>query len=83
MNMGPYFHISPRMVTCLASEGREDEAKGGRIAYAGRAPSAATATGYHYVHLAEEASLVDQALNLENPGNPGAARAADIKRLVA
>lgn len=36
----------------------------GRIRYAGRAPSAATSTGYIAVHLREQAGLVNDALTI-------------------
>eukprot|EP00197_Chlamydomonas_leiostraca_P002032 CAMPEP_0202857420 /NCGR_PEP_ID=MMETSP1391-20130828/366_1 /ASSEMBLY_ACC=CAM_ASM_000867 /TAXON_ID=1034604 /ORGANISM="Chlamydomonas leiostraca, Strain SAG 11-49" /LENGTH=1038 /DNA_ID=CAMNT_0049536215 /DNA_START=20 /DNA_END=3136 /DNA_ORIENTATION=- len=63
MNMGAYFHVQPRLVSCLLSLGRSVPADG-RIKYAGRAPSAATSTGYIAVHLREQAELVDKALNV-------------------
>lgn len=65
MNMGAYFHIQPRMVSCLKAEGRP--ALDGRIPYAGRAPSASTATGFGDVHKREQADLIGQALDLTNP----------------
>lgn len=36
----------------------------GRVPYAGRAPSAATATGFGDVHKREQAELVNQALDV-------------------
>jgi hypothetical protein len=47
MNMGAYFHIQPRLESCLRAEGRPTT---GRITYAGRPPSASTATGFGQVH---------------------------------
>lgn len=61
MNMGAYFHIQPRMESCLRAEGR---ATTGRITYAGRPPSASTATGFGQVHAQEQAKLVGEALDL-------------------
>lgn len=63
MNMGAYFHVTPRLQTCMNSIGRPLPADG-RIKYAGRAPSASTSTGYNAVHIQEQAQLVDQALDL-------------------
>ncbi|GBF89902.1 hypothetical protein Rsub_02606 [Raphidocelis subcapitata] len=61
MNMGAYFHIQPRMESCLRAEGRPTT---GRITYAGRPPSASTATGFGQVHAQEQARLVGEALDL-------------------
>lgn len=47
MNMGAYYHVQPRMESCLRAEGRPTT---GRITYAGRPPSASTATGFGQVH---------------------------------
>ncbi len=49
---------------CVRSEGGFKVPEMGRIKYAGRAPSAATSTGYAAVHAREQATLVDQALNV-------------------
>eukprot|EP00955_Chlamydomonas_euryale_P010183 109284-Chlamydomonas_euryale.AAC.2 len=63
--MGAYFHIQPRMVSCLKNEGRS--IADGRIPFAGRAPSASTATGFGEVHKAEQAQLIAAALDLATP----------------
>ncbi|GFH28739.1 transket_pyr domain-containing protein [Haematococcus lacustris] len=63
MNMGAYFHVQPRLVSCMLAEGLPLPVNG-RINYAGRAPSASTATGYGAVHQQEQAALVDAALSL-------------------
>lgn len=39
----------------------------GRIPYAGRAPSASTATGFGEVHKKEQQALITQALDLSTP----------------
>ncbi|KAL6652773.1 hypothetical protein ACP70R_011698 [Stipagrostis hirtigluma subsp. patula] len=59
MNMGAYSYISPRLLTAMRALGRgtiED------IKYVGRAPSAATATGFYSVHVQEQTELVQKAL---------------------
>jgi 2-oxoglutarate dehydrogenase E1 component len=59
MNMGAYSYINPRLLTAMKALGRggiED------IKYAGRAPSAATATGFYSVHVQEQTELVQKAL---------------------
>lgn len=59
MNMGGYSYIAPRLATAMRSLNRgtyED------IKYAGRAPSAATATGFLNLHAKEQAELVQKAL---------------------
>lgn len=72
MNMGAYFHVQPRLVGCMRAEGRGEgrlgAAGGGRVRYAGRPPSASTATGFGEVHAQEQARLVSQALDLEFDG---------------
>lgn len=62
MNMGAYSYILPRLFTAVKSVGRgtiED------IKYAGRAPSAASATGFFQVHVKEQTELVQKALQRE------------------
>ncbi|KHN37329.1 2-oxoglutarate dehydrogenase, mitochondrial [Glycine soja] len=62
MNMGGYTYILPRLITSMKAVGRggyED------VKYAGRAPSAATATGFLKVHLNEQAELVQKAIQRE------------------
>lgn len=59
MNMGAYSYIAPRLFTAMRAlnRGNTDDIK-----YAGRAPSAATATGYSQVHKQEQDELVQKAL---------------------
>ena len=62
MNMGGYTYILPRLITSMKAVGRggyED------VKYVGRAPSAATATGFLKVHLNEQAELVQKAIQRE------------------
>lgn len=62
MNMGAYSYIAPRLSTTMRALGRgtfED------IKYSGRAPSAATATGFYQVHVKEQTELVQKALQPE------------------
>lgn len=62
-NMGAYFHVQPRIISCMLEDGLTVP-PGGRIKYAGRGPAASTATGYAAVHAREQAALVDKALDL-------------------
>ncbi|PKI62089.1 hypothetical protein CRG98_017462 [Punica granatum] len=65
MNMGAYSYIAPRLSTAMRDLGRgtfED------IKYVGRAPSAATATGFYQVHVKEQTELVQKAVQA-NPIN--------------
>lgn len=65
MNMGAYFYVAPRIETCLRLEGRTPPpAAFPAIKYAGREPSASTATGFPEVHAQEQAKLLNQALDL-------------------
>ncbi|CAN4090118.1 unnamed protein product [Withania somnifera] len=59
MNMGTYQYIAPRLSTAMKALGRGtiDDIK-----YVGRAPSAATATGFYQVHVKEQTELVQKAL---------------------
>ncbi|XP_008794897.1 2-oxoglutarate dehydrogenase, mitochondrial-like [Phoenix dactylifera] len=59
MNMGAYNYIAPRLYTAMRALGRGtfDDIK-----YVGRAPSAATATGFMSVHMQEQAELVQKAM---------------------
>jgi len=62
MNMGGYTYVLPRLVTSMKGVGRggyED------VKYVGRAPSAATATGFLKVHHKEQAELVHKAIQPE------------------
>ncbi|XP_078429347.1 uncharacterized protein LOC144701403 isoform X2 [Wolffia australiana] len=59
MNMGAYSYVLPRLSTAMKASSRgttED------IIYVGRAPSAATATGFLNVHLHEQRELVQKAI---------------------
>lgn len=62
MNMGAYNYIVPRLSTAMKalSRGTVDDIK-----YVGRAPSAATATGFYSVHGKEQTELVQKALQSE------------------
>lgn len=57
--MGAYNYIAPRLSTAMKALGRGtiDDIK-----YVGRAPSAASATGFYSVHVKEQADLVQKAL---------------------
>jgi 2-oxoglutarate dehydrogenase E1 component len=71
-NMGAWSFVAPRIETVL---GELDMART-RPAYAGRSPSASTATGSHQQHLREQSTLVDAALLAEGPvADSGADRA--------
>ncbi|KAF5188612.1 2-oxoglutarate dehydrogenase, E1 component [Thalictrum thalictroides] len=62
MNMAANSYIAPRLCTAMRALGQgtmED------IRYVGRAPSAATATGFHQAHVKEQAELVQKALQSE------------------
>lgn len=52
----------PRMESCLRAEGRPTS---GRITFAGRPPSASTATGFGEVHAQEQAKLISEALDID------------------
>ena len=62
MNMGAFYYISPRLYTTVRALGRGtiDDIK-----YVGRAPSAASATGFYSVHVKEQSELVQKALQRE------------------
>lgn len=59
MNMGAYSYIAPRLTTTMTALGR---GKYEDIKYVGRAPSAATATGFSQVHVKEQREVVETAL---------------------
>mmetsp|Transcript_27484 Transcript_27484/g.77747 ORF Transcript_27484/g.77747 Transcript_27484/m.77747 type:complete len:243 (-) Transcript_27484:35-763(-) len=61
MNMGAYFFVEPRISACLRAEGRITQDP---VPYAGRKPSAATATGFASLHQQEQASLINEALTV-------------------
>jgi 2-oxoglutarate dehydrogenase E1 component len=48
MNMGAYFHVAPRIKTCMLEESRSPPHQ---MPYAGRPPCASTATGFGKVLL--------------------------------
>lgn len=59
MNMGAYNYINPRLGSAMKSLSRgtiED------IKYVGRAPSAATATGFYQVHVKEQTEIIEKAM---------------------
>lgn len=62
MNMGAFQYIAPRLATAMRvlNHGSFEDIK-----YVGRAPSAATATGFLSVHAQEQAELVRKALQPE------------------
>ncbi|KAG9453077.1 hypothetical protein H6P81_005981 [Aristolochia fimbriata] len=62
MNMGGYTYISSRLCTAMKALGRGSMAD---IKYVGRAPSAATATGFYQLHLKEQSELVQKAMQQE------------------
>ena len=55
MNMGAYFHVAPRLQTAMLAEDRHLH---DHIPYAGRGPSASTATGFGSVHAQEQVWIV-------------------------
>ena len=59
MNMGGYSYIAPRLSSAMQALNR---GKYEDIKYVGRAPSAATATGFSTVHFQEQKELVHKAL---------------------
>ncbi|CAM8909347.1 unnamed protein product [Rhodiola kirilowii] len=67
MNMGAYSYIAPRLSTAMKalSRGTIDDIK-----YAGRAPSAVTATGFYVVHVKEQTELLQKALQPEPISQP-------------
>lgn len=62
MNMGGFWHCQMRIETCLRELGRSVS---GRMLYAGRPPSAATATGFGDVHARQMREFLDVAMDLE------------------
>jgi len=57
-NMGPWFYVKPRLVTC-AREGLEKDVV---IRYVGRRTAASPATGYGKVHAAEQDAVIKETL---------------------
>lgn len=62
MNMGAYWHCQMRIETCQRELGGQTS---GRVLYAGRPPSAATATGYGNWHAKEMNQLMADAMDLK------------------
>ncbi|XP_077216411.1 2-oxoglutarate dehydrogenase, E1 component [Tasmannia lanceolata] len=62
MNMGAYTYIAPRLSTAMKALGRGNMDD---IKYSGRAPSAASATGFYQVHQQEQNELIQKALQRE------------------
>lgn len=60
MNMGAWSHIMPRFQTLFKAENINRPLDA--LRYAGRAPSASTATGYGQVHAEEQVGLIKAAL---------------------
>jgi 2-oxoglutarate dehydrogenase E1 component len=56
-NMGAWTYVHPRIITALGEKNFRS------IRYAGRRPSAATATGNKRIHLKEQKDLLDLALS--------------------
>lgn len=59
MNMGAFSYIAPRLGTAMKSLGRGNVDD---IKYVGRAPSAATATGFSEVHKKEQNEILQKAV---------------------
>ncbi|MFW5834819.1 MAG: 2-oxoglutarate dehydrogenase E1 component, partial [Pseudomonadota bacterium] len=60
-NMGAWFFVQPRLHNMLEDQGFEFD----KPIYAGRAPSASPATGFHAQHVREQERLVAEALSLD------------------
>lgn len=60
-NMGAWTYVQPRFETALLKSASHN--KNPRLRYVGRSPSAATATGHLYQHLAEQKTVIQQALH--------------------
>lgn len=67
MNMGAYNYIAPRLSTATRALSRGTTQD---IKYVGRAPSAATATGFYQVHVKEQTELVQKAIQPEPVNYP-------------
>jgi 2-oxoglutarate dehydrogenase E1 component len=67
-NMGAWSFVAPRIEAVLAEVGIRQE----RLAYAGRAASAAPASGLHAQHVRKQAALIDVALTGEIAAAMGA-----------
>ena len=62
MNMGSYSYVEPRLYTCMKTLGLP---LNWPLPYAGRATSAATATGFAEIHASEQNGLINKALTLD------------------
>ena len=60
MNLGPWSYVEPRMETALSQLSVKHAGK--RAKFAGRRSTAAVATGYKWLHTAEEHDLLSMAL---------------------
>lgn len=63
MNMGAYSYVNPRLYTAMREVGRSNNIED--IKYVGRAPSAATATGFSSLHLREQNEILEKAMQPE------------------
>ncbi|PWA95636.1 2-oxoglutarate dehydrogenase, E1 component [Artemisia annua] len=70
MNMGAFTYIAPRLATAMKvlERGNIEDIK-----YVGRAPSAATATGFHGAHVKEQSDLVKTAMQPDPITSPSLA----------
>ncbi|XAR66337.1 Oxoglutarate dehydrogenase (succinyl-transferring) [Bertholletia excelsa] len=62
VNVDAFHYIAPRLWTAMRALGRGDM---DGIKYVGRAPAAATATGFYQVHVKEQTELVQRAFQAE------------------
>ena len=69
MNMGAYFHVAPRMKTCLLEEGRSTDHQ---MPYVGRPPCASTATGFGKVSSCQTRHPVTLLAACMSPRKPAA-----------
>lgn len=63
MNMGAYSYVNPRLYTAMRELGRSNNIED--IKYVGRAPSAASATGFSSVHVREQNEILEKAMQSE------------------
>jgi 2-oxoglutarate dehydrogenase E1 component len=68
-NMGAWFFTAPLIEEVLVDVGMRQT----RPWYAGRAPSASTASGLHQQHMREQAALMEAALTGDRPVAAGTA----------
>lgn len=62
-NMGAWFYVQPRIDNLLSTM-PERPGKASRLTFAGRPPSAASATGIKHLHLREMNQLIEEAMNI-------------------